>query len=626
MTGGVRIPLNDYGVLGQPPAPGEWTPTLTVSVVIPAHRAEHTLPLTLASLARQTYPAHLTEVVVVDDGERPAPPPSVPSAEPSTGPSTAPRAEPSPDAWPVPERLRVVRPRDGAWGRASACAAGAEAAEGQVILYLDADLVLFPEHVEAQMRWHHLADHLVVLGHLRFVPGLDEIPASEVLAAVEAGTVDKLFAEEDTTPQWTEGRWDQTDDLRAAGFTAFSVMVGATASLPAALLRAAGGLDASLVLGEDTELGYRLAQAGAVFVPDRRARCWHLGRSTVMRREPEVKRHNWPYLAERVPVFRWLRRHPHRTYLVPYVEVVVAAEDASFEEVRATVDGVLAGRLPDVRVTVTGPWGRLRGGRRDPLGDPSLDLRLMLACYEGEPRVRFRETVPDDCFPVPFRFHCPPGWVPSRGTIGAVVKHADRQRLGIVSLALDEREDGEVVHARLERTAAVTRARRCARPGDDLDDLIHEMFGTVWDAGDKWGLLPAESAASAGSAGGTGGAGSTGKAGGAAPPGPGRAWTGGSGTSPGAGGSSGRSGLGRSRSGRSGSEGSWAGRLGLRRSGSGRSGSEGSWAGRLGLRRSGSRRFGGRRFGARPLRRTARLLRRRLRALVRKDRPCPASV
>ncbi|WP_327043770.1 glycosyltransferase [Microbispora sp. NBC_01189] len=580
MTGGVRIPLNDYGVLGQPPAPGEWTPTLTVSVVIPAHRAEHTLPLTLASLARQTYPAHLTEVVVVDDGERPAPSPS-PDARPSPDAWTAPSGWSVPSAWPVPERLRVVRPRAGAWGRASACAAGAEAAEGQVILYLDADLVLFPEHVEAQMRWHHLADHLVVLGHLRFVPGLDEIPASEVLAAVEAGAVDKLFAEEDTTPQWTEGRWDQTDDLRAAGFTAFSVMVGATASLPAALLRAAGGLDASLVLGEDTELGYRLAQAGAVFVPDRGARCWHLGRSTVMRREPEVKRHNWPYLAERVPVFRWLRRQPHRAYLVPYIEVVVDAGEATFEEVRATVDGVLAGRLPDVRVTVTGPWGRLRGGRRDPLGDPSLDLRLMLACYEGEPRVRFRETVPDDAFPVPFRFHCPPGWVPSRGTIGAVVKHADRRRLGIVSLALDEREDGEVVHARLERTAAVTRARRCARPGDDLGDLIHEMFGTVWDAGDKWGLLPAGSAEIASSTGGVAGAGSTGNAGSGALPGPGRAWTGGSGAPPGAGGSSGRSGSGR---------------------------------------------FGARRFGARPLRRTARLLRRRLRALVRKDRPCPASV
>ncbi|KAB8186666.1 glycosyltransferase [Microbispora catharanthi] len=534
VTGATRIPLNDYGVLGEPPAPGEWAPTLTVSVVIPAYRAERTLPLTLASLARQTYPAHLMEVVVVDDGERPMEPPSESSA------------------GPLPDRLRVVRPRGGTWGRASACAAGAEAAEGEVILYLDADLVLFPEHVEAQMRWHHLADYLVVLGHLRFVPGLDEVPASEVLAAVEADAVPKLFAEEDATPQWTERRWDQTDDLRAAGFSAFSVMVGATASLPARLLRAAGGLDASLVLGEDTELGYRLAQAGAVFVPDRRSRCWHLGRSTVMRREPDVKRHNWPHLAERVPSFRWLRRHPHRTYLVPYVEVVVEVGDASFEEVRATVDAVLAGRLPDVRVTVVGPWGRLGGGRRDPLGDPSLDLRLVLACYQGEPRVRFREAVPDDCFPVPFRFHCPPGWVPSRGTIGSVVKHADRQRLGIVSLALDEREDGRVVHARLERTAAMSRARHCAGPGDDLGDLVHEMYGTVWDAGDKWGFLPAALAATT------------------APPLPGRAWT----DTPG-------------------------------EAGAARALRSPRHQGRLSL------------SGPRRLRRTARLLRRRLRALVR---------
>ncbi|MBX6386680.1 MAG: glycosyltransferase family 2 protein, partial [Microbispora sp.] len=129
MTGAARIPLNDYGVLGEPPALGEWSPTLTVSVVIPAYRAERTLPLTLASLARQTYPAHLMEVVVVDDGERPLEVPHDPAA------------------GPLPERLRVIRPRG--WGRASACAAGAETAEGEVIFYLDADLVLFPEHVEA---------------------------------------------------------------------------------------------------------------------------------------------------------------------------------------------------------------------------------------------------------------------------------------------------------------------------------------------------------------------------------------------------------------------------------------------------------------------------------------------
>ncbi|ETK33226.1 glycosyltransferase family 2 protein, partial [Microbispora sp. ATCC PTA-5024] len=470
MGGSPLIPMNDYGVLGDPPALGTWTPRLSVSVVIPAYRAGATLPLVLAALDRQTYPAHLMEVIVVDDGEEPMP----------ALPPTAPR------------RTRVIRPRPGVWGKASACAAGADAATGDVVHYLDADLVPFPEHVEAHMRWHHLAGCLVVLGRLRFVPGLDVVPAGEVLAAIEAGTLVKLFPDEDGTPQWTEQRWDETDDLRTAGFRAFSVTVGATASLPAALLRAAGGMDRALVMGEDTELGYRLAQAGAVFVGEREARGRHIGDSTVMRREQDVKRHNWPYLAERIPVFRWLRAHPNRRYLVPYVEVVVTATDASFEEVRATVDAVLAGKLPDVVVKIVGPWSRLGGGRRDPLGDPALDLRLVRACYEGEPRVSFAESLPEHCFPVPFRLHCPPGWTPGRSTIGSLVKFADRQGLGVLSLALDERERDGVVHARLERTAAVARARWCAGPGDALDDLVHAMFGTLWDAGEKWGLTLAD--------------------------------------------------------------------------------------------------------------------------------------
>src|SRR4051812_39314549 len=108
MTAAPRIPFNDYGVLGAPPEPGAWTARLSDSVVIPAYRAEGTLPLTLASLAAQTYPRHLLEVVVVDDGEHPM------------------------DRLPeiAPERTRVIRPSPDVWGKPSACAAGAQVAEG----------------------------------------------------------------------------------------------------------------------------------------------------------------------------------------------------------------------------------------------------------------------------------------------------------------------------------------------------------------------------------------------------------------------------------------------------------------------------------------------------------------
>ncbi len=62
-----RVRANDWRVLRVQDL-GSWTPTLTVSVVITAFRAERTLPFTLAALTAQTYPAHLLEVVVVDDG------------------------------------------------------------------------------------------------------------------------------------------------------------------------------------------------------------------------------------------------------------------------------------------------------------------------------------------------------------------------------------------------------------------------------------------------------------------------------------------------------------------------------------------------------------------------------
>jgi GT2 family glycosyltransferase len=462
------IPVNDFGCLA-PPELGAWTPRRTVSIVIPAYQCEKTLPLTLASLAAQSYPSHLTEVVVVDDGER----------EPLRLPDL------------VPENTRVVRPRAGGWGIANAYHSGVMAAEGEVVHRIDADLVLLREHVEAQMRWHHLADYLVLLGHLRFnewVPG--DFGAAEVHAAVASGTVDGLFAGDAGVPQWTELRWDATGDLRRAGLDVFRLHVGATASVPRELYLRTGGMDTSLMRGSDTEIGYRLAQAGAVFVADRESHCRHLGSSTVMRRQEEVRRYTQPYMAERIP-YRQYRppKAPNRQYLVPKVEAVVPAADRSLEDVRATVNGLLSSWMSDIAVTLVGPWHRLTDERRSLLDDPLLDLRLIRETFRGEGRVRFVERAAETAFPAPFRFVCPAGWVPEPDTLGRLVKHADGNAFGLVSLALDERE--EVVTARLERTAAVSRARLLTEPGGCLEEAIHRTFGTVWEDGRAWGVLHA---------------------------------------------------------------------------------------------------------------------------------------
>ncbi|MEU8247511.1 glycosyltransferase [Nonomuraea sp. NPDC048916] len=475
-----RVRRQDFGVL-TPPRLGDWEPTLSVTIVIPAHGRQETLDLTLAALSAQSYPAELTDVVVVDDGSTP----------PLRLPEIAPAA------------TRLICAPPGGWGRAWAVQAGLDVATGDVVLVLDADMVPHREHVEAQLRWHHLAPYLVVLGWIdftSFTPAERPPAPADVAASVRAGAEEGLFPLSPHRHDWAEKIIHDHDGLRTAPSSlATRIHVGATASYPAALLRSIGGLDTSLALAEDTELGYRLTQAGAVFVPDPESRAWHLGLPTAMRDFAALKRYNDPYVADRVPYRRYLRADPGRQWLVPYVDAYVPA--GAYEDVRATVDALLASSLPDIRVTVTGPWASLGAGRRSPLRDADLDLRLIHATFEHDPRVRLAG---DAAWPVagpvdsvrsaadparhvvaPFRLLMPPGWVPARDSVERLVGHLEKHDGGVLCLALDETREGVVV-ARLERVAALSRAALVTEPGERLDDVLDEVFGLEWLDGASW--------------------------------------------------------------------------------------------------------------------------------------------
>ena len=463
-----RLPHNDYSSLRPPPL-GEWAPHLPVSVVTPAYGDQDKLDLTLASLAAQTYPSHLLEVVVVDDGTEP----------PLRLPEIA------------PANTRIVTGASGGWGIAHAFHAGVLAAQGRIIQRLDADMVVYREHIEAQARWHHLASYLVVLGYKRFISyTTGEVSASEAYDAVSRGSADELFDLGQSLPHdWVERAIDQTDGLRAGGHLAFRAHVGATSSLTTRLYHEAGGMDISLTLGEDTELGYRLAQTGAVFIPDNEARSWHLGFSSMMRRQDDANRFNGPFLSNRLPQPRRWRQGKARQWLVPYIDVAIDAAGASYEDVRTSAEGALNGSLPDVQVTLTGAWSALTEERRSPLDDPQLDLRLLREAYRCEGRARLIDTLPKTSFPASFRFTCPAGWVPEPDALQRLVEFANKHGYGLVSLALAGTT--ELTAARLERTAAFTRALRLRRATEELDDVVDETFGTHWLDGAEWGVVPA---------------------------------------------------------------------------------------------------------------------------------------
>ncbi|MEU8378200.1 glycosyltransferase [Streptosporangium sp. NPDC048865] len=479
-----RIVGNDYRSL-TPPALGSWTPSLRVSVVVPAYGDQEKLDLTLAGLAAQTYPVALTEVVVVDNGS--SPPLRLPALRPANTRLLV---------CPVP-------------GRAHARNAGLAAATGDVIHWLDSDVVLDRRSVEAHMRWHHAAPYLVVTGYLRFTPAA--LPAPEVVAA--ADDLAKLF--EPAEPHaWLVDLVERTDGLTANPHRAFSLHVGGATSVNAALFAAAGPMDTDLILGQDTEMGYRLAQAGAVFVPEPLSRAFHLGPTMRMRDKAPIDRVSHAFVADRIPSYRWLRSHPTRQWKVPYVEVVVEPGGPggyAYDEVRATVDAVLAGTLPDVAVTLTGPWDRVGAEGRAPLRNPDLDLVLIRGHYAHEPRVRFAGEVPavpgtpavpaSPAWAVPYRLRLPAGWVPGEDTLARLVDLAGDEGYGLVSVLLAEGDDGAtgptgagaeraVVRARLERAAAFARAAIVLEEGEDLDDAVDDTFGVIWVDGETYGFAP----------------------------------------------------------------------------------------------------------------------------------------
>lgn len=429
MTGSPLVRHNDWDTVDVAD-PVAFTPTLSVSVVIPARNCSASLALTLASLTVQTYPADLLDVVVVDDCSEP--------------PLVLPEIRPS--------RCRLVRTTPGSRGIAAAVNLGVTESSGTIVHRLDADMIAHPDHVAMLARWHHAIRYAVTLGSKRFVdvsPGSPQWPTPANVA--DPQTYDGLFDVDESEPHaFVDDLVRRTDQLRSGNHLAFMATVGATVAVRREMWDAAGGLDAHLRLGEDTEFGYRLMQAGAVFIPESRARAWHLGHTQMMRQSAALRRYNRPHLADRMPQPRWLRKTGGSAWSVPLAVVAVEVAEQPLERVRTAVDAILRGADRDLRVDLVGPWDRLAVEPRDVLSDPHLDLRLLAATYDSDPRVRLAASIPDP-FPSPYLIVLPPTVVIASDAIGRLIGEADIHQVGRVTVVPTGVE--------LWRTAALGRAK-----------------------------------------------------------------------------------------------------------------------------------------------------------------------
>jgi glycosyltransferase involved in cell wall biosynthesis len=193
-----------------------------VSIVIPTHNRRHTLQRGLRSLAAQSYPLSLIEVVVVADG--------------CTDGTEHVVIDP-----PLTGRV-IAQP---AAGPAAARNAGAAIAGGDLLLFLDDDVEAWPELVEGHVQAHAATSgDALVVGYLSANPQ----NGGELFRTALRGWWEVMFE-----------RMEQPGHR----FTYADVLTG-NCSISRALFQAVSGFEEQLHCHEDYEFGLRVLRAGGV--------------------------------------------------------------------------------------------------------------------------------------------------------------------------------------------------------------------------------------------------------------------------------------------------------------------------------------------------------------------------
>ena len=359
-------------------------PLLRLTVVVPYYEAPHELGLTLTGLQRQTYPRDLFEVIVVDDG--------------SDLPLDLSALElPGLDlSGPNPLNLRVIHQEDLGFGLARARNNGARAANGDVLVFLDCDMVPEADWLASHARWHHAASDLLTLGFRHHVD-VDGIESADVRD--RAGSLADLFSGRPVqSPEWIERRMEQTEDLASDADDVFRVVTGGNFAVSTDFFRTVGEFDESFTQwgSEDIEFGWRAYALGAVLVPERSALCWHQGEGAVLSETEAVSlEQQRDKLSHLIPDRRLRTSAPGRSYTVPQFVVTVEPGHAEEQDVLNTVERVLASDIHDLVVWVSErpgePFERLRR-LLDP--DPRVRVGVPGGAADAYPSAAFHVRVP----------------------------------------------------------------------------------------------------------------------------------------------------------------------------------------------------------------------------------------
>jgi GT2 family glycosyltransferase len=207
---------------------------MLVSVVVPTYNRLSSLKRLLEGIARQTYTRDQFEVIVVDDGSSDGTQDWLLSHQPTYS-------------------LRLILQSHA--GAAAARNRGVAAASGELILFLDDDVLPAPDLIDAHVATHRSEAHAIVIGPMS--PPVDW--PRPIWVRWEEDKLQRQYR------AMLDGQWPCTARQFYTG----------NASMARQRFLAAGGFDTSFKRAEDVELGYRLRDRGARFIFNHRADVRH---------------------------------------------------------------------------------------------------------------------------------------------------------------------------------------------------------------------------------------------------------------------------------------------------------------------------------------------------------------
>lgn len=344
-------------------------PETPVSVIIPVYNRRVMLERTLACLTHQTYPLHLIEIVIADDGSSDEPEGLLDSFAGRFG------------------AMRIVRQEDKGYRLSEVRNLGLEAAANDLLILLDCDMAPVPRLVELFVRHLSAEPNAIYCGHRRYVDA-NEIEPSTVLDSIEPMLSlpdirpDNIMVTNDDdhgpTVDWRLPMYQATDELRHEPHP-FLAVCGGNIGFTRATFDVSGPFDIAFTAwgGEDAEWGYRAWNRGVYIIPILDACGLHQeppgGRNETDREAG--RKETLPLLVDRCPV-RWRKDGGAAGHSVPLVSIYVPAYNAEATIVDA-IKSVLRQSVRDLEVCV------VDDGSTDNTAD------LVRANFGTNPRVRF---------------------------------------------------------------------------------------------------------------------------------------------------------------------------------------------------------------------------------------------